>query len=85
MFLDKEPAVILGVLQAALALAIGFGLKISPEQMGLIMAFAAAVVALVVRQNVFSQQSVEKIVAAATVAGAEGAMAAPDEVNPDTE
>ena len=50
--LGREPALILAALQAALALAIGFGLKLSAEQTALIMAFAAAVAGLIVRQNV---------------------------------
>lgn len=42
----KEPAVILGFLGAALALAIGFGLRVSGEQVNLIMVFAAAAITL---------------------------------------
>jgi hypothetical protein len=50
--LGREPALILAALQAALALAIGFGLHISPEQTALIMAFAAAIAGLIVRSSV---------------------------------
>lgn len=50
--LGREPALILAALQAALALGIGFGLHISAEQTALIMALAAAVAGLIVRQNV---------------------------------
>lgn len=42
----REPAVILGFIGAALALAIGFGLRVSGEQVNLIMVFAAAGIAL---------------------------------------
>lgn len=42
----REPAVILGFIGAALALAIGFGLKVSGEQVNLIMVFAAAGITL---------------------------------------
>lgn len=42
----REPAVILGFIGAALALAIGFGLKISGEQVNLIMVFSAAAISV---------------------------------------
>lgn len=52
MILGREPALVLGFIQAVIALAIGFGLDISPEQFGLIMAVSAAAAALIVRQQV---------------------------------
>lgn len=42
----------LAVVQAALALAVGFGLTISTEQMALIEAFASVVLGFVARQQV---------------------------------
>jgi len=48
----KEPAVILGAIQAILALGLSFGLHLEPQQIGAIMAAAAAILALVVRQQV---------------------------------
>ncbi len=48
----REPAVILGALQGILALGLSFGLHLNPTQIGAIMAAAAAVLALVVRQQV---------------------------------
>ena len=48
----REPALILGLVQAGLALAIGFGLNLSGDQVALIMAFSSALVAVIVRQNV---------------------------------
>lgn len=48
----REPALILGLVQAALALAIGFGLRLTPEQMGLVMAFTAALLAVITRSRV---------------------------------
>lgn len=48
----KEPAVVLGALQATLALGLSFGLHLTPAQIGAIMAAAAAILALVVRQQV---------------------------------
>jgi hypothetical protein len=48
----KEPAVILGAIQSILALGLSFGLQLEPTQIGAIMAAAAAILALVVRQQV---------------------------------
>jgi hypothetical protein len=48
----KEPAVILGAIQAVLALGLSFGLQLTPEKIGAIMAAAAAVIALLVRRQV---------------------------------
>lgn len=49
---NKEPAVFLAVINAAIALAIGFGLKLSQEQLSLIMAFITAVFGLITRTQV---------------------------------
>ncbi len=48
----EEPALLMGLAQAALALAVGFGLNISTEQMALIVGFIGAVLSVVVRQSV---------------------------------
>lgn len=48
----REPALILGAVSAALAVAVGFGLPVTPEQVGLIMAAVTALVALAVRTQV---------------------------------
>ncbi|WP_330473847.1 hypothetical protein [Terrabacter sp. C0L_2] len=48
----REPALILGALQAVIALAISFGLDLSPEQTGAILAASAAVLAVVTRSQV---------------------------------
>jgi len=50
--LQREPAVVVAVLQAALAVAVSFGLDLSAEQVSALLAFAAAIGALVVRQRV---------------------------------
>ncbi|HEY7824747.1 MAG TPA: hypothetical protein VIG24_18040 [Acidimicrobiia bacterium] len=50
--LGREPALILGFVQAAIVVAVTFGLELSPEQTGAILAFTAAVLALITRQNV---------------------------------
>lgn len=48
----REPALIIGMVQAGLALAIGFGLALTSVQMGLILAFTASVLAFVTRSQV---------------------------------
>jgi membrane associated rhomboid family serine protease len=52
MILGREPALILGALQAILALGVGFGLKLSPDQMALVLAASAAVFAVITRSQV---------------------------------
>lgn len=49
---NREPAAVLAVVQAGLALGIGFGLSLTTEQMSLILAFTAAVLGLVTRSKV---------------------------------
>jgi hypothetical protein len=62
----REPALILGALGALIAVAVGFGLDVTDEQVGLIMAAVSAVLALVVRQSVYSPETVEKIAPGST-------------------
>ena len=52
MVFGREPALFLGMIAAILAVAMGFGLDISAEQLGLIMAGVVAVVSFCVRQSV---------------------------------
>jgi hypothetical protein len=49
---NREPALILAAVQACLAVAIGFGLNVSPEQLALILAATAAVLGLITRSKV---------------------------------
>jgi hypothetical protein len=49
---NREPALFLGVVQAAIALFVSFGLGLTPEQIGGILAFSAAVLALITRSQV---------------------------------
>lgn len=49
---NREPALILGAVQAILALAIAFGADLTPEQTGTILAASAAIIALITRQKV---------------------------------
>lgn len=51
-WLSREPVAVQAVIQAAIAMAMGFGFDISPEQMGLILMFTAAVLGLITRQQV---------------------------------
>lgn len=50
--MQSEPALILGVVQAVIALAISFGLHLTPAQVGAITALAAAISAFIVRAHV---------------------------------
>lgn len=50
--LRSEPALVAGVLQALLALLLAFGVPLTDEQVGAILALSAAVLAVVVRQRV---------------------------------
>lgn len=51
-FLGREPALWLAAVGAIVSLAIGFGLEVTTEQFGLIMAAVAAVLGLVTRSQV---------------------------------
>lgn len=48
----REPALILGAINAVIAVAVGFGLPVTPFQVGLINAAVAAILAVVARQQV---------------------------------
>lgn len=50
--LTNEPVMVLGVVQMALALAVSFGLGLTGEQTGAILAFSAAVLSLIARSQV---------------------------------
>lgn len=50
--LRTEPALVAGAIQALLALVIAFGVPLSDEQVGAILAVTAAVLALAVRASV---------------------------------
>lgn len=52
MLFNREPALILAAVQAVLAVAIGFGLDVTPEQLALILAATAAVLGVVTRSKV---------------------------------
>lgn len=50
--LKKEPALLLGAVQAALVLAVSFGLDLSDEQRAAILALTAAILSVATRQMV---------------------------------
>ena len=49
---DREPVLILGLVQAAIALGVSFGLNLDGIQTGAIMAFSAAVLSVLARSKV---------------------------------
>lgn len=51
-WLKTEPALVLGAVQAVVALAVGFGLSWTGEQVSLVNAAVAAVLAVIVRSRV---------------------------------
>ena len=66
----REPALVTGLVAATIALGISFGLELSKEQVGAIMAFVAAILAFVVRQQVTPYVDVvERAVDGEVVAG----------------
>ena len=50
--LSAEPVLVLGVVQMGVALAVSFGLNLSGEQVGAIVAFSAAILSLIARSRV---------------------------------
>ncbi len=52
--LGREPVLWLALVNAAIALGVGFGLPVTPAQMALIMTFSSAVLAFLTRQQVTS-------------------------------
>jgi hypothetical protein len=56
---EKAAAAVSGLIQAVLACALAFGLHISPETQGAVMAFVAAVTAFWLRTQVIAPTSVD--------------------------
>ncbi len=52
MIWNREPVLVLAVVQALLALLVGFGVGLTGEQVSLIVAFTSAVLGFVARQKV---------------------------------
>ncbi len=58
---QSEPTMLLAVVSAGISLAVGFGANITTQQMGLIMAFAAAVLGLINRSQVTSPAALQQL------------------------
>jgi hypothetical protein len=50
--INEEPVLTLGLVQAGTLLAVGFGLKLTAEQIALVGAFTAALLAFIARRQV---------------------------------
>ena len=59
MIFEREPALIYGVINSVIALVCAFGLKLTVEQIGALLAASSAVLALMTRQNVYSPETVD--------------------------
>jgi len=59
-FLAREPAMVAGFVGAAAALTASFGLELSSEQVGAIVAFMSVVLAILVRRSVYAPATVER-------------------------
>jgi hypothetical protein len=57
----REPALILALVQSGIALAVGFGLDLTGEQVALILAFTAALLGVVTRHEVYSPATVDHL------------------------
>lgn len=56
--LHSEPALLAGVVSAAAGLTAAFGLELDAEQTGAIVAFISIILAIVVRQSVYSPATI---------------------------
>jgi hypothetical protein len=52
LFLGREPAMVLALVQAVIALVVAFGLNLAPDQIGAILAVTAVVLGLISRSQV---------------------------------
>lgn len=57
--IKNEPAVVAGIVQALLGLLLAFGVNLSTEQVGAVMAVTAALLALLVRSQVTPVRNVD--------------------------
>jgi hypothetical protein len=74
---DGESGAILGVVQALLALGVGFGLRWSPDQQAMVMSLASTVVAMFVRTQVTAPVPPSVPIAAAKAPAPQTAKAVP--------
>lgn len=57
----REPALILGLVQAAIVLVMAFGLELDPQQIGAIMAFVNILLAVVTRSQVTPTSKIDRV------------------------
>jgi hypothetical protein len=69
--MDREPALIVGLVTAAIALGVAFGAPITEDQKNAIIGFTVALIPVfvIVRQLVFAPATVERIELQAAVTG----------------
>ncbi len=48
----REPAMLLALVQAVIALVVAFGLKLAPDQIGAVLAVTAVILGLITRSRV---------------------------------
>ena len=65
----REPALIIGAVQAVIVVAVAFGLNLTPEQTGGILTALAAILAVVTRASVVSPATNHRAVKAAARLG----------------
>lgn len=58
--ITDEPVVIVGLVQAGIAMLVAFGLDWTPEQIGMVLAFTTVVLSVVARALVTPTANVEK-------------------------
>lgn len=61
MIFKREPALIIAAVQTVIALVVAFGVDLSNEQTGALLAVTAAVLGVVTRQSVYAPATVERI------------------------
>ena len=52
MIFKREPVLLMALIQAAIALGVSFGLKLSADQVGTIVAFMAAALSFIARTQI---------------------------------
>jgi hypothetical protein len=57
--ITEEPVMTQALIQAAVAMGVGFGLNWTPEQIGLVLAFTAMLLSFIARQQVTPTATVE--------------------------
>lgn len=60
-FFSQEPALLMGLVQAGVILAVSFGLDLNDGQTAAILAFTAALLSVVTRQNVVPVDKAEHL------------------------